>query len=251
MNARAPTQISASAVPSTLESPTDTTKEPPRLDTTERMDDVAPGTSQRPHQLDEISGALILNQSAAGGDPALAAAMKETLQSEPSDPAPARSGGPRTLMSPLVKPGAEPRPRESTRPEDNVTIAPTLPMGGPGYLPPLPPGGPALYGAAGYGQHGQPAPRRSMSSTMIGLLVAGGLVVLLGLGLAVFAFVVMKDRRGDDPLSLDPRTQPAPRAPAQPVQPQQAAPPSPPVTVAPLQPLPSDRTRGPVRDRGR
>ena len=196
-NARPATQMSASAVPSTLESPQD-----PSAATDGTAVVIAPnalGTSA-----DEIHGAALVRGDTGRGD---------TVRDDPSVPpgleatAPASArghGGPATMMSPAV---AAPLPGASTPPlaPENAVVD----VGAPAHaFVPYGSGAPPGFGGPhGMAHHhgigpGGAATRRPMSTTFL-LLVIGGVVAAIALlAVAVIGFVFVSRRNaadGDDP----------------------------------------------------
>ena len=194
MNARA-TQMSASAVPSTLESPQDPPKDPPKLDTTERMEDVPTEKGERLVILDEIRGPAVLQAGATRDGSASQVALSD-LKDTIEDSQPHRSG-PRTLMSPAVVDPSAPKAAahvQDPSPEEAVTFAPPIPIAqghvfGNVHGSAAPPAygareqqGLAQFALAQGGNGAQGAARRPMSTTTIVLIVGGVLVALFVIG---------------------------------------------------------------------
>jgi hypothetical protein len=197
--ARPATQVSASAVPSTLESPAEVRDAKPadaslRHDIT-TQDDAARVAAERDAAF------------AAAGVPVAMPAMNATAPLSPEPQESARRGAPATLMSPAVAPmpgalahGDKPA-SPSLAPEDAV-----VDVGAPAHAF-LPPGASPAYGSAadagarrhpgvhGGAAHGGPGARRSMSTTTLVMVVVGGVAGILLLAAAVIGFFYVAERR--------------------------------------------------------
>ena len=193
--ARPVTQVSASAVPSTLESPRDAKPMDPSLrhDVT-AQDDAARVAAERDAAF------------AAAGVPVGPVAMTTTAPLSHDAQESARRGAPATLMSPAVpvalasgdKPASPP-----LAPEEAV-----VDVGAPAHAF-LPPGASPAYGGGAVGPggrmhpgahlpggaHAGPGARRSMSTTVLVMLVVGGVAAIILLAAVVMGFFYVAERR--------------------------------------------------------
>jgi hypothetical protein len=202
-HARVPTQVSASAVPSTLESATAGEKSPKTA--TPRTAPVGPqkmtatlpmNDGQRPPDMsatiEEIHGSNFKDSGNA-------------LAPMPDEAPAVRSNAPRTLMSPAQDPSKIAKdgpPPADPRPEDAVTFAPPFPIvdhaaHARGFTTPKGVG-PAGASGSPYGQG-----RRSMSPLVMGLVIGGVILILLALALGVLSFFVLRSK-GVDPTNIQP-----------------------------------------------
>ena len=188
VNARPATQMSASAVPSTLESPKERAPDGIAAIVATPTDDAAP--------LDEIHGAVLLRGDAARADASVPPELEATVTAS-------RRGGPATMMSPAV---AAPLPGASTPPlaPENAVVD----VGAPAHaFVPYGGGAQASFGGAhGMMHHGHAGAggRTGRSpSTMFLVLVIGGIVAALAvLALGIVGFFLFTSRRAaelDDP----------------------------------------------------
>jgi len=213
--ARPATQMSASAVPSTLDSPQDPSVAPRAATEGDAVVALgAPGTFNAAS--DEIHGAAVVRGEAARDD-----AVNAPPFGDATVPDPGRRVGPATMMSPAV---IAPLPGESTPP-----LAPeqaVVDVGAPAHAF-VPYGGgssPAFGGPQGMMHHGGAgpggAPRRSMSTTFLVLVVGGVVAAVALLVVAAIAVVFVTRRRAaeaDDPFgSRQPSGAVAPGAPDSP-----------------------------------
>jgi hypothetical protein len=190
--ARAATQISASAVPSTLDSPTDGASIPPNSTSRVGRPTDADGAVP-PRTVDEIDGAVLARAGASSPPasprpPPMAAAD------------PTRRGAPATLMSPAVPQAGDVPPAPPLAPENAV-----VDVGAPAHaFMPHGNASPSPYGGArgglgtadprGRGGSGTSPGRRAMTTTLLVLIVLGVLagVVLLSAVLGGLYYVAEK-----------------------------------------------------------
>lgn len=178
VHARPATQMSASAVPSTLESPQE-----PATDA-----GIAIGTPppEHPVAVDEIHGAALLRRD-AGDDASVPPDLEATVPAS-------HRGGPATMMSPAVP---APLPGASTPPlaPENAVVD----VGAPAhafvpYAGAAPPGfgGPNVMVHRGPGDAGQ---RRTTSTTFLVLVIGGAVAAVAVLAVAVVGFFFFTSRR--------------------------------------------------------
>lgn len=197
---RAATQMSASAVPTTLESPQGD----------------APPSAAPSFVTDEISGMSIAQHDAAGaqhdaaGAPRAAGAARHDDPAHAAHAAPPRRIGPATLASPLVP--LAPTTDDGAPAPALPPLPPVIDVGAPAHafvarsLPASPPFGspapalpPAMPGMHHGPQGAAPAPahapaRTSTSTSVMVLVVVGATVALLAIAVAVIAVVVVTRR---------------------------------------------------------
>ena len=188
VNARPATQMSASAVPSTLESPQEPSPDAVAVIVATPTDDAA--------RLDEIHGAALVRGDAGRAVASLPPELEATVPAS-------RHGGPATMMSPAV---AAPLPGASTPP-----LAPELAVvdvGAPAHaFVPYGSGAQPGFGGGAQGMmHHGPAgggARRSTSTTFLVLVIGGIVAALAVLALGIAGFFLFTSRRAaelDDPL---------------------------------------------------
>lgn len=203
-NMRPATQMSPSAVPSTLESPTDKAGSPGGGDGT------ATEKSARPIFVDEIVGGVVVAESTIRDEQTRAEVLREAARREAAavDSGGGHRGSPPTLMSPLVAPDAPAHADPSAPPpppQPAVTFAQAPPHA---YLPapsgPIYPSGPSYaHGAGGFShgaaQHGARPTGRSSNGIIIAIFAVGAALVVIAIAVSIGAIVVRSRQKAEAP----------------------------------------------------
>ncbi len=211
---RPATQMSPSAVPSTLESPTDKAALPSGGDGT------ATEKSARPIFVDEIVGGAVVAENTIRDEQTRADVLREVARREAGalDSGGGRGGSPPTLMSPLVvpdaaayaDPNAPPAP-----PQQAVTFAQApahayLPATtGPDYPPPHG-SGTFSHGAA---HHGARPAGRSSNGIIIAIFAIGAALAVVAIAVSIGAIFVRSRQNAEAPPRPATATAKPPRAP--------------------------------------
>lgn len=212
-NMRPATQMSASAVPSTLESPTDKAAGGDIEGTTEK--------TGRPIIVDEILGPAVVGDSTVRDDQLRVDVLREVARREAAHDTGRQA--PMTLMSPLV---AEVQPVDPN--VHAVPLPPAVTFAQPpphAYYPPTPAPVPSYpsHAASGHMQMGprqgmphNPIPRRSSNTLIIVSAAVAAVLLLLAVVAGFGAFVLRSRQRADDTASpTPPRAAPgAPKPPS-------------------------------------
>lgn len=213
--ARAATQMSASAVPSTLESP----QEPDQADAAGApippTVDGALDKAARPRSVDEIHGAVLKHDVTQRDDTARVAAERDAglarVAAErdagialgagvPPTQDPSRRGAPATLMSPAVAHPGDLPPSPSLAPEDAVIDvgAPAHAFMPHGSASPPHAGGPGMMHPGAHALGGGAPVRRATSTTFLVMVVVGGVAgVILLAGIVVGLFYLGERRKAE------------------------------------------------------